>query len=294
MFDNAGTMTNKGIELDLSYMVFKNTNWQVDVYGNFNNNRNEVTQLRGTTSVPLTTQSISSRAVLGESLGVLWSSRALRDSDGKLLYDANGFPQLDTNQGIVGDPNPDWRGGLGFRTSFKNFSLNVLFETFQGGSYADRTRFVLYSFGTHADVGREVTLTEDLKNVAGATFLAGSTVRGNVKDFGAGPVLLDQVWYTTIGGGLGGSIINEFAVSDGSWTRLREISLGYTVRNEFIRKMQLTSVQFTLTGRNLKLWTDVQGIDPEINQSGVDNGYGIDYFTNPSTRSFLFSLQVNY
>lgn len=293
-YANAGTMTNKGIELDASYTVYKNRDWKIDLYGNFNNNRNEVTDLQGTASIELTTQSISSRAVQGHPLGVLWSTRALRDANGALVLDPNGFPQLDPDQGVVGNPNPDWRGGLGFTTAYKGLSLNVLFETFQGGNYADRTRFVLYSFGTHADVGNEVTLTQDMVNSTGAVFTAGTTVRGNVEDFGAGPVLKDESWYTTLGGGLGGSAINEFAISDGSWTRLREISLAYTLNNAFVKRMKLTSVTLGVTGRNLKLWTDVKGIDPEINQSGVDSGFGIDYFTNPSTKSWLFSLKVNY
>lgn len=293
-FANAGTMTNKGIELDVNYNIFKNRDWKFDIYGNFNNNKNEVTDLKGTASIELTTQSISSRAVQGEALGVLWATRAQRNADGTLALDANGFPQIDPDQGVVGDPNPDWRGGLGFTAGYKGLSLNVLFETFQGADYADRTRFVLYQFGTHADVGNEVTLTQDVVNSAGTVFTAGTTVRGNLEDFGGGTVLKDQQWYTTLGGGLGGSAINEFAISDGSWTRLREISLSYTLRNEFVKRMKLSSIELGVSGRNLKLWTDVKGIDPEINQSGVDSGFGIDYFTNPSTRSYLFSLKVNY
>ncbi|HCR55122.1 MAG TPA: SusC/RagA family TonB-linked outer membrane protein, partial [Cytophagales bacterium] len=294
VYANAGTMTNKGVELDANYTIFKNRDWQVNLYGNFNNNRNLVTDLKGTESIELTTQSISSRAVQGHALGSFWSTRAQRNADGSFVLDANGFPQIDNDQGVVGDPNPDWRGGLGFSTSFKGLSLNVLFETFQGGDYADRTRFVLYQFGTHADVGNEVTLTQDLRNSAGVVFPAGTTVRGNIEDFGAGPVLKDERWYTSLGGGLGGSAINEFAISDGSWTRLREISLQYKLNNEWVKRMKLTSVDLGITGRNLVLWTKVQGIDPEINQSGVDSGFGIDYFTNPSTRSWLFSIKVNY
>ena len=293
-FANAGTMTNHGIELDASYTIYKNRDWQVNLYGNFNNNRNEVTDLKGTASIELTTQSISSRAVQGQPLGVLWSTRALRDANGALVLDANGFPQIDPDQGVTGNPNPDWRGGLGLSTSYKGLSFNILFETFQGADYADRTRFVLYQFGTHADVGNEVTLTQDLVNSQGTVFPAGTTVRGNIEDFGAGPVLKNESWYTSLGGGLGGSAINEVAISDGSWTRLREVSLAYTLNNAFTKRMKLSSVVLGITGRNLKLWTDVQGIDPEINQSGVDNGFGIDYFTNPSTKSWLFSLKVNY
>jgi hypothetical protein len=48
------------------------------------------------------------------------------------------------------------------------------------------------------------------------------------------------------------------------------------------------------SGRNLVLWDNIPGVDPEINQSGVSNGYGLDYFTNPSTRSILFTLAITY
>ena len=56
----------------------------------------------------------------------------------------------------------------------------------------------------------------------------------------------------------------------------------------------LQSVEISVAGRNIALWTDILGIDPEVNQSGVDNGFGIEYFTNPSTRSWLASLKLNF
>ena len=294
IYSNAGTMENKGIEMDFDYNVLSSNDFNFNIYGNYNRNRNLVTDLSGTSVLELTTQSIRAVAMVGHPMSSLFGTKAERDENGDLVLDANGFPMLSSEQGIIGDPNPDWRGGLGFRAGYKNLRLNVLFETFQGADYADRTRFVLYAFGTHADVGNEVTLTEDVVNSAGVTFPAGTTVRGNLKDFGGGTVLQDEKWYTTLGGGLGGSAINEFAVADGSWTRLREVSLTYSLPKSIVSKAKLSSVDITLTGRNLILWSDIKGIDPEINQSGVDNAYGIDYFTNPSTKSYLFSILINY
>jgi len=292
---NAGAMENIGYEAELDYAIFQNDDLKLNLYANFNDNNNKVTELRGTESVDLTTQSISSRAVEGHPLGVLWSTRAQRDESGNLILDDNGFPQVATTQGIVGDPNPDWRGGLGFRASWKKLSLNILFEHSQGGDFAERTRFILRNFGTHEDVGNEVTLTQDLVNVAGDIVPAGTTVRGNIQDFGAGNVLLDESWYRGRGAGFGDGVINEFAITDATWTRLREISLSYRLNNSWLQDVtKLGSVEFSLTGRNLVLWTDVLGIDPEINQFGVSNGFGIDYFTNPSTRSVLFSVKINY
>lgn len=294
-YANAGKMENKGLELDLGFKLLNKKDYGLELYGNFNNNRNKVLDLAGSTRVPLTDQSITSNAIVGQPLGILFGSRAARNTDGSLKLDVNGFPVLDPEQGVIGDPNPDWRGGLGLKGYYKNFSFNVLFETYQGGAFAERTRFVLNSFGTYADVGNEVTLTKDLKNSAGKVFTSGTTVRGNIKDYGAGDVLLDEGWYTSLGGGLGGSAINEFAINNGSWTRLREVSLGYSFHGPKLSKStKLGSIDVSIIGRNLALWTDILGIDPEVNQSGVDNGFGIEYFTNPSTRSWVLSLKINY
>ena len=211
------------------------------------------------------------------------------------ILDANGYPQVDIEQGQLGDPNPRWRGGLGFSAEYKGFNLNVLFETSQGGKISQGTKSVLYNFGTHAEVGNEVTLTKEMKNVAGRVYPAGAVVRGNIGNYGGGDVILDEAWYTTRGAGLGASAIREFFVGDATWTRLRELSLMYNINGEKFKKTtKLSSIQLGITGRNLFLWTPIVGFDPEVNQAGVGNGFGIEYFTNPSTRSILFSLKVNY
>lgn len=294
-YTNAGRMENRGIELDLGYKIISQASYGLEFYGNWNNNKNKVLDLAGVARVALTDQSITSNAIVGQPLGILFSSKAARNEDGTLALDANGFPKLAPQQGIIGNPNPDWRGGIGLKGYYKKLNFNVLFERFQGGDFAERTRFVLNAFGTYADTGNEVTLTKDTKNSAGRVFPAGTTVRGNLFDYGAGEVLLDENWYNTLGGGLGGSAINEFSITDGSWTRLREVSMGYNFGGEKFRKAtKFTSVDLSISGRNLFIWTKVKGIDPEVNQSGVDNGFGIEYFTNPSTRSWVFSAKFNF
>jgi len=297
IYGNGGALKNKGLEFDFDLQLLKSKKGlNASIYGNFNNNRNEVTDIQGATSLALTSEAISSRAVIGHQLGTLWGTRALRNTDGTFNLDANGFPQLDTEQGVIGDPNPDWRGAFGFKADYKGFFANVMFETSQGGDFAERTRFILGSFGTSAEVGNEVIPTTDIRDRAGVLHLAGVPVRGNIRDFGAGPVLLNEAYYTTIGGGIGASVINEFAVNNNaSWTRLSELTFGYTLNSKgFKKKTKLASMTFTLTGRNLAIWTDVLGIDPQTNQTGVGNGFGIDYFTNPASKTFLFTLQIKY
>lgn len=297
IYANGASLENKGIEIDFDYNFLRNKKGlSASIYGNFNNNKNEVLNINGASSLALTGGSISSRAVVGYPMGTLWGTKAKRKADGSFDLDANGFPQLDPEQGVLGNPNPDWRGSVGLKMNYKGFFANVLVETSQGGDFAERTRFIMRSFGTHADVGHTVTPSAPIVDRAGTTHPAGVPVRGNIKNFGAGDVLLNESYYTTIGGGFGSSVINEFAINnDASWTRLSEVTLGYTLKSEAFREAtKLSSVSFTLTGRNLALWTDILGIDPQTNQSGVGNGFGIDYFTNPASKTYLFTLKIKY
>ncbi|WP_221392453.1 SusC/RagA family TonB-linked outer membrane protein [Dyadobacter sp. NIV53] len=294
-YTNAATMENKGLEFDLNYSIIKKGDWNVSVNANFNKNKNTVTNLAGTESLYLTGREdrADMRAVEGQQAGVFWGGKFERTSTGSLSLDENMFPMASTTLGVIGDPNPDWRGGFGTSVGYKGFTLDLLFETFQGGDFASLTKGVMYTFGTHADVGKDVTLTQDLVNYAGKTFTAGSTVRGNIHDFGGGPVLLDEAYYTTLGSGLG-SVAEQF-IEDGSWTRLRQATLGYTLRSEsFRKKTGLQSLEFSMTGRNLFLWTKLVGIDPDTNFTGNYYGRGYDYFNNPGNRSMLFSVKVNY
>ncbi|MEM6631880.1 MAG: TonB-dependent receptor, partial [Bacteroidota bacterium] len=292
-YDNAAEMENKGIELDVSYAFLQSNDWNGNVFFNFNANRNKVTSLSGTESLLLAGfTNAGTRAVEGEPLGVLWGGLWAKDEASNLILDENGFPTVAAEAGIYGDPNPDWRGGAGLNLGWKDISASILFETFQGGDYSEATRGVLYTFGKHADNGNEVTPTQDILNYDGEVIPAGQQVRGNIVDWGAGPVLLDQAWYTTLGSGFGA--VREQFVTDGSWTRLREASVSYTLRNSWLRNtLKLQSVVFTAAGRNLALWTDLVGVDPETSLTG-GFGQGLEYFTNPGTKSYLFTLKINY
>lgn len=185
-------------------------------------------------------------------------------------------------------------GGAGISASYKSLDFNILFETAQGGDISQGTKSVLYNFGTHEDVGKEITLTETLKNVNGVSFPAGTTVR----------VILEitaKEMYCWMKPGIPPV---ELALAQQRYVnfhwrckldKVEEVSLGYTLSTpSFKRATKFSSMRFSLTGRNIFLWTDIVGFDPEVNQSGVNNGFGQEYFTNPSTRSWLFTVKLNF
>jgi hypothetical protein len=72
------------------------------------------------------------------------------------------------------------------------------------------------------------------------------------------------------------------------------VSLNYTWDSEFVQQSGLSSVGFGVQANNLLLITPYSGIDPETNLTGPSNGQGLDYFNNPSTRTYQFSIRLNY
>jgi hypothetical protein len=292
--DNIGTIENKGFELDLNGVVYQKKNLRISSGLIFSTYRNKVVDMGETQSVFLAGfTGSSSRAVEGYALGTLWGVDFLRDNAGNLVLDASGFPQANSEEGVIGNPNPDWTAGFSTSLSYKGFNFSFLIDHVQGGDVWNGTKGALYTFGTHADVGNEAVSNVDLTTYYGNTITAGTPFRGEVRDFGGGPVALTQQWYTNLGGGFG-PVGSQF-IEDGTRTRLREISMGYTIRSEKLRtKAKINSIDLSVTGRNLALWTNYSGIDPETNLTGPSNGRGLDYFNNPSTRSYLFTIKINY
>ncbi len=174
-------------------------------------------------------------------------------------------------------------------------SLFLLFDRVSGNDFFNGTRGSLYAFGTHGDQGNTVVAPAGgLKDVNGNTIPAGTSFQGQIKDFGAGPVAINQAWWQGRGTASNTASYKQF-VENASASRIREITLVYSVNNFKFRKLtHLSGIDFSLTGRNLVLWTPYRGTDPEVNVSGAGLARGQDWFTNPNTKSLLLSILIKY
>ena len=295
-YGNYGEMTNIGMEIDWGYDIIDEADFGLSTAINWSRNDNEVTDLYGTETINLSPgASVSSRAIVGYPLGTLYGTGSKTNPDGSLDLNSNGFPQITSSPIVLGDPNPDWRAGVSMNMRYKKWRLNAVLEHSHGGEFSPRTLWVLNRFGTTAETANRLTLDQPLVNYRGNTIAAGTTVRGNIKDFGGGPVLLDENWYRTgIGGGFGDNQAYNFSIADATWTKLRDLSLSYIWDDSRIKSLGLSDVILTFTGRDLININEVDGIDPEINTKGVSVAQGVEYFTNPQTKGFLFSLTINY
>ena len=294
IFTNAGKIENKGMEVDFGYDIFQTEDFKINLTANWSYYRNKVLDLKGVESIRLGGLSaVSGRAVEGYPLGVFWGTKFSRNDDGSIFLNSIGFPTLAPENGVIGDPHPDWQGGLGTTVSWKNLNLYFLFETYQGADIYAGTRAVLLNYGRHRDSGIETVAEEDLFDYNGGLITSGSVFRGTVNDFGAGDVALTEPWYRGIGGYFSG--VQEQFVEDGSWTRLREVTLSYSLNGPRFRKStKLSSIDLSITGRNLHIWTNFIGNDPDTNLTEVSTTRGIDYFNNPGTKSFVFKITLNY
>lgn len=302
---NAASIQNEGLELDFEATVFSKKRTSIQFYGNWTQFNNRVTDLGGKDVITIFGPGYEQSIVRGYSMGVIYGIGFERTEEGEMVLE-NGFPKAATGKTVLGDANPDWRAGLGSKFAWNNLTLNVLFEHSHGGDIWGGTRGALINFGTHADTNHEVTIAAAdvglYKNYAGydvATYdypvsADGSyTVRGYLHDFGAGPVLIDETWWTDLGGGFGPQM--ETFIEEAEWTKLREISLSYSFNSaSFKKKTKLSSLDFSIAGRNLFLWTQFKGNDPETNLTGPSNFRNRDYFNNPATKSVLFTVRINY
>ena len=293
---NAATISNKGIEIDFSADIFRTQDFYAAINASFTQNKNLVEDLAGSAYFILNGfTSTSSGIAEGHPFGIMRSGAYERDSSGNYVLNNNGFPNAASERKVgAGDPNPDFRAGLGTSINYKNLSLTTLFETSQGNDAWNGTKGVLHFFGIHKNTEVEtVNDTGDvIVNSAGTPIPNGTTFRGYIEDFGGGPVAVDSEWWTTNGGGFGD--VGEIFIEDGSWVKLREITLSYAFKSSILDKLKMSNLSLSMSGRNLFTWTNVEGFDPENNLTGASRGRGLEYFSNPGTRSVLATLKFGF
>jgi len=278
---NAGEISNKGIEAQISVTPVDRNGFVWDMMFNFTRNRNIVEDLpEGVPLLDFETTGVSSTrsvAIEGQPYGVLYGTRYLRDSLGQIQVGNNGYPLVDVLPGVIGNPNPDYMLGIRNTFNYKGFQLTFLFDIKQGGDVYNGTKNVMQSMGTSKITENR---NEDFvfSGVNANTGLPNEVVVKRNRD------------YYSSQGGLAG--LSEAAIEDGSYVRLRELGVSYSLPAKWLSKTFFKGINLSINSRNLLLWTKYSGIDPETNLSGVSNSLGRDYFNMPNTKSVEFSLQL--
>ena len=285
---NAGSLKQTGFELLLTGTPIKSTNFSWDVSMNFTTltpvveslaNGVQFIQLGGFTTP-------GTRLYAGQPYGLLFGSVFNRASNGQMLIGANGLPSLAATPASIGNTNPDWTAGITNNFRYKGFNLSFLIDIRKGGDVYSRNIGDLYRSGTAIETA-EFNRFDANGAVARPYIIPGTLANGQPNNTA---ITAEQYWGSIYAFGTG-----ESYVFDGSWVRLREASISYTIPKKFLEKTPVGKLEVGLNGRNLLLHApNFPHFDPETNATGVSNSQGFEANGLPQTRNYGFFLRATF
>ena len=271
---NGGEIENRGWELAVSSKnLTGKLSWNTDFNISFNRNKLKSLKLTKVYPAAITTDHVHDYVVRntpGRPLGSFYGYIAdgVNRETGELNYrDVNNDGIISANdRTYIGDPNPDFTFGMTNTFAWKGLSLSVLLQ----GSYGND----IYNVSRMDNEGMF-----DGRNQS-TTVLRRWRIPGQITDVPkAGFDQRNSTYY----------------IEDGSYLRVKSITLSYDVPALALRKMHLTRLMPYISFTNLLTWTGYKGRDPEVNQYG-DSGtvQGLDWGTYPLSRSFVMGLKVEF
>lgn len=302
---NAAEMTNKGMEVSLNWRAVTTPSLTWTVGAQYARNKNKVTDLRGAEEFYLG-GSFNGGIKDGYAHGVFidWDfARCRYGSDnvvdgfdvnafcttnnapaGAMYIGDDGYPIFDPTPHVVGDPNPDWTGSLSSSLNlWSKWNLSALVDYRSGGQIFNGTKGALLAFGAH-----KTSEIRGEQRTFGTDWLPGPVTGPGA---GKAVVLDENTWFGNLGNWFVGP--GSQFIEDGTFLKLREVSVSYSLTAPFVQRAGFSTVDIRLAGRNLFTQTDYTGIDPESNLGGATSSRGNEYFNNPQSRSWVVSFAFN-
>ncbi|WP_257667745.1 SusC/RagA family TonB-linked outer membrane protein [Parapedobacter tibetensis] len=279
---NAGKVENNGVELAMRGTPVKTDyglTWEL--YGTFTKNNNTVSSL-GVDQVSLGGfGGMGIVAAEGRPYGQFYSVTESKDSEGRTIIDpANGMPIPTSGAVYLGSYNPKFQASWGTNFTYKNWSLNALFDMKHGGKFFSRTKDIMAFVGSSAETGGErnrvifpnsVYLDDDGNSIVNTEY-----------------TYFKQNYYPSREAGV--------SILDASYVKLRSMAIAYTFSKQQLTRTPFGSLTIGLYGNNLFIWTpeENQFADPEINSTGAGNDQGFDFTAEPSVRNYGLNVKVSF
>ena len=315
---NAGTVSNKGVELLLTGKVIdtKNLTWNLSV--NAAHNKNIVESLaEGVSYLTLSDArwlGLSIIAQPGLPYGSIIGYDYQRTAEGNIILDpANLSPLVTDNRVLLGKGTWDWTGGVNNSFRYKSFTLNAIVDVKQGSDLFSMTNLFAVIRGQQ-DVtlaGRsEWVQSEEERQAAGKTvaeWMASGMMNGYVPqgvvqtgtDADGKPVYAQNTkpvdpnvyWASFYGDDKGVAV--PF-IYDASYVKMREITLAYSLPPSISRKINAQNVSVAVVSRNpFIIHKNVPNVDPDSNYNN-GNGQGFEYGSLPGRRSWGINLNIKF
>lgn len=278
LLDNFGSLENNGFEVVVNALPVRTNDFRWDLTVIYNHNRNKVLNVGQALTLFSTNAGAPVALLQGYPVGIFYGTFFAVDANGNMVKtaaglgniekgiqssptsytpqrDAAGLPSGTTLRKVIGNPNPDYTASLVSGFTYKKLALRVQLDAVQGVDVFNA------DFRTRQGVGNGTEAEkEDL----------GIYPRGYINS-------IYQV--------------EQWRVDDGSFVKLREVSLSYNLGNfKFFKDLSVS-----LSGRNLISWDNYKGYDPEVNAAGQSTLLrGIDFGAVPIPRTIKFGIATKF
>jgi TonB-linked SusC/RagA family outer membrane protein len=291
-FVNSGEVENRGVEISTYITPIRRDDLTWTINANWSRNRNEVISLyEGLDNILLNSYQggVTTNATVGRPFGMIRGADYVYNDNGQRIVGANGFYlRTPTANEEIGNPNPDWIGGVSNTLTYKGVSLYFLVDTRYGGQLFSLDRYYGLATGIYAetaginDLGNESRLPVE---EGGGVILPGVKEDGSVND-----IRVSNTNY-----GLYGYRRNPPAgfIYDASFVKLREVSLTYSLPATLMSRIRpFKGIDISLVGRNLWIiHKNLPDSDPEENLGAGNTGIGYQSGAYPTTRNVGFNLR---
>ncbi len=274
LLDNFGALENRGYEVMLTLVPVQNKDLKWEMTTIYNRNRNKATKIGQALTLFSTNSGTPIGIVEGQPIGIFYGTYFARNADGTFILNTSSIPQTArgtqtsvlnptenlNNTGnvlrrVIGDPNPDYTASLVNEVSYKKWNFRAQLDAVQGVDVFNA------DFRTRQGVGNGKVAEQEQRGILPRGYISGIYA------------------------------IEEWRIDDGSFVKLRELSVSYNVgKLKFINNL---SINFS--GRNLISWDNYKGYDPEVNSGGQSTLLrGIDFGATPIPRTFSFGIKADF
>ena len=275
---NAGRVHTNAHELTVGFIPVqtRDFSWNIDV--NFTKIDNYVDELaEGVENIMLGGfVEPQVRAGIGDKYPVIYGYDYMRNEDGVVVVDENGFP-APGELAVIGTVSPDFVMGLSTGFDWKGLKFNMVFDWKKGGEMYAGTYTMTDYYGTS-----ERSLEYREKESFIFDFEPSVKQDGTPNDI-AIPGSKAQSFFSTM------NDISAYFVNDASYLKLREVSLSYPVINA-----KWGSMTLNVFGRNILLWSAIKGYDPEASQGNNNMAGGFERFSLPGSSSYGGGLTFRF
>ncbi len=328
MMTNVGQTSNKGIELSLNAYIIEKKDFTLSANFNIGHNKNKIDKLAsGETEWILQSglKNLSNeddyRAYVGGSTGLIYgyvndgfykvedfdyfdaTSRTWHLKEGvvdcsilsgtprpgnakfKKLTDDGTNVLTSADRTVLGNTTPKFSGGFGLNATWKGFDASVFFSYMCGFDVYNYNKIVLTSWvnNTYNNFSTEVGLDKRWRNFDDM----GNEIRYNpevLAEFNKNATMWNPTSLTS-------AVTMSYAVEDGSFLRLNNLTLGYSLPKSWMKAIGFQKCRFYVTGYNLFCLTGYSGYDPEVDiATGLTPN--IDNNRYPRSRTYTFGVQL--